>query len=292
MPSLRDIKRRIRSVTSTQQITKAMEMVAAARLRRAQMYAEQARPYADKMRQILTNLSSAADVTVHPFFEERPEKRITVAVLVSDRGLCGSFNGNVLRKAWTFINEFQTGNADGVAETVAVGKRAYDWLKKRDWEIVGHHQDFGGRLDFTRAMQISDELTERFLSGQSDAVYIVYPKFVSIARNVPTIVKFLPVDRGAAEGDAGEATSREYIFEPDAASIFNDLMPRYARTVVSSAMAELFASEHAARMLAMQNATKNAGEMIDSLTLTFNKARQAAITKEILDIVGGAEALK
>jgi F-type H+-transporting ATPase subunit gamma len=287
MPSLRDIQRRIRSVKSTQQITKAMEMVAAAKLRKAQVRAEQARPYSEKMELILSNLSAAVvrpgTPPPHAYFEQRPAAKTTLVLVTADRGLCGSFNAYLIRKATAYLQDF----APEDVELVCVGKRGFDWFKKRQWPIWTKHLDFGGNMDLARVRGITSELTSRFISGETDRIDLIYTKFISTARSEVTQMRFLPVESGATESEA----QSDYIFEPDPAAIFSDLMPRYATTVLQTAMAESFASEHAARMMAMGGATKSAGEMIDSLTLQFNKARQAAITKELLDIVGGAEAL-
>ncbi len=287
MPSLRDIKRRIRSVKSTQQITKAMEMVAASKLRKAQDRAESARPYADKMELILANLSAgvgpADEKVLHPYFETRPVKKTTLVLVTSDRGLCGSFNSNLIRRAAQFLADYTPENV----ELICVGKRGADWYKKRQYPVVGRHIDFGGNMDFGRVREITAELTERFVSGETDAIHILYSKFITTARSKVTLLRYLPIEPVEVEGE----TTSDYIFEPDPEAIFADLMPRYATTMTQTAMAESFAAEHAARMMAMGGATSSAGEMIDSLTLQFNKARQATITKDLLDIVGGAEAL-
>jgi F-type H+-transporting ATPase subunit gamma len=280
MPSLRDIKRRIRSVKSTQQITKAMEMVAAAKLRKAQGRAEKARPYAEKMDVILSNLSvtigSAGDRVLHPYFEERPVRKTTLVLITSDRGLCGSFNANLIRRAAAFIGDYtpETG------ELICIGKRGLTWYRKRPYPVVSTHVDFGGNMDYGRVRQITHELTHRFVSAQTDAVYLLYSRFVTTARSEITLIRYLPIESRSADAEGQGEGRSDYIFEPDPQAIFADLMP-----------AESFAAEHAARMMAMGAATTSAGDMIDALTLQFNKARQAAITKELLDIVGGAEAL-
>ncbi|MEW5701451.1 MAG: ATP synthase F1 subunit gamma [Candidatus Zixiibacteriota bacterium] len=286
MPSLRDIKRRIRTVNSTQQITKAMEMVAAAKLRKAQQRAERARPYARKLELILTNLARATQggATPHPYFDVRPVRKTTIVLVTADRGLCGSFNANLIRRTWQLLGEYDTQSA----ELVLIGKRGHTWFRKRGFPIVAAHLDFGGNLDFARVRRISSELTQRFTGGQTDAIHLVYARFLSIARSEVTVARFLPI----ATSEAQVGAAADYIFEPDPASIYNDLMPRYATTVIQTALAESFAAEHAARMLAMGAATKSAGEMIDALTLQYNKARQSAITKELLDIVGGANAVQ
>ena len=288
MPSLGDIKRRIRSVNSPKQITKAMEMVSAAKLRKAQSRAERARPYAEKLELILANLSRAAvqpdGGVLHPYFETRPVKKTTYVLVTADRGLCGSFNANLIRRATNVLSQ----HAQGTAELICVGKRGYDWFRKRSTPIVSHHLDFGGNMDLARVKQITNELTQRFVSGETDAIYLIYARFISTARSEITVMPFLPIEPKSET----KSTVADYIFEPDPVAIFSDLMPRYASTVIQTALSESFASEHSARMLAMGSATKSAGEMIDALTLQFNKARQGAITKELLDIVGGAEAIK
>lgn len=288
MPSLRDIKRRIRSVRSTQQITKAMEMVSAAKLRKAQMRAERSRPYATKMELILSNLSSAiaqaGGSVPHPYFEQRPVRKTTLVLVTSDRGLCGSFNANLIRRATQFLKDYTPANA----ELVCIGKRGVDWFKKRPHPVVARHQDFGGNMDFARVRRIAAELAVRFVSGETDAIFVLYAKFITTSRYEITLSRFLPIE--SVQESSGQRS--DYIFEPNPAAIFADLMPRYVMTRMQTAIAESFAAEHAARMIAMGGATKSAGEMIDVLTLQFNKARQSAITKELLDIVGGAEALK
>lgn len=288
MPSLRDIKRRIRSVNSTKQITKAMEMVSAAKLRKAQSRAEKARPYAEKLELILANLSRAAlqpgGGVLHPYFDARPVKKTTYVLVTADRGLCGSFNANLIRRTTIELRNHEP----GTVELVCIGKRGFDWFRKRSTPVVAHHLDFGGNMDLTRVRQITTDLTGRFVSGETDAIHLIYAKFISTARSEVTVMPFLPIEP-KADSDAKVA---DYIFEPDPVAIFSDLMPRYASTVIQTALSESFASEHSARMLAMGSATKSAGEMIDALTLQFNKARQGAITKELLDIVGGAEAIK
>jgi F-type H+-transporting ATPase subunit gamma len=288
MPSLRDIKRRIRSVNSTKQITKAMEMVSAAKLRKAQTRAERARPYADRLELILANLSRAAvqpgGGMLHPYFAARPVKKTTYVLVTADRGLCGSFNANLIRRASQVLRRHEP----GTAELVCIGKRGNDWFKKRSTPVIAAHLDFGGNMDLARVKQITNDLTQRFVTGQTDAIQLIYARFISTARSEVTVAPFLPI----VPGDQSVTTVADYIFEPDPVAIFSDLMPRYASTVIQTALSESFASEHAARMLAMGAATKSAGEMIDSLTLQFNKARQGAITKELLDIVGGAEAIK
>lgn len=284
MAALRDIKRRIRSVENTRQITKAMEMVSAAKLRRAQGRVEKARPYATKMQAILDNLSAASGAVAHPFFEEREVRHTTLVLVTSDRGLCGSFNNNLVRRAQVFLGE----RDPQTVELACVGKKGFDFFKKRQYRIVYTLNDFGGNLDLTKVRRLSNELVNRFLSRATDEVYFLYTSFLSVTRYRTALEKFFNIRQ--EEKDAVTGTL-DYIFEPDPRAIYDDLMPRYAMTRIQMALAESFASEHAARMVAMGGATRNADEMIDHLVLQRNKARQSTITKELLDIVGGAEVL-
>ncbi len=285
MPSLRDIKRRIKSVESTQQITKAMEMVSAAKLRKAQSRVESARPYGLKMQQMLESLASAAAGLRHPLFEERDVRKTLLVVVSSDRGLCGSYNTNVIRTASNYLKEALPGSVS----LGFIGRKAADFFKKRPYPIAFSITDLGSKADIVRTRSIAADITEMFISGQVDEVKLLYTRFVSTVSYRITLERFLPVEKPKSDQDE---IASDYIFEPDADRIFSDLVPRYCVTKILQAMLEAFASEHGSQMIAMGNATKNAGEMIDHLTLVRNKARQASITKELLDIVGGVEALK
>lgn len=288
MPTLRDIKKRIRSVKSTHQITNAMKMVAAARLRKAQMQAEQSRPYADKMAEMLGHLSAVAtEKLTHPYFEKREIKRQTLVLVTSDRGLCGSFNSNLIRRAERWLRERDPQQT----ELVCVGRRAHIYFRRRSYSIIKAYNDFNATIDMDAVRELVSFLTDRFTEGNTDEIILLYTKFYSVARMIVTMEKYLNIERPEAE--AGEAAAAGgYIFEPDPEAIFSELLPRYALIRLQSALANSFASEHATRMAAMTMATKNAEEMIDRLTLQYNKARQAAITKELLEVVGGADALK
>ncbi len=292
MPTLREVKKRIRSVISTRQITKAMEMVAAAKLRKAQMRIMQVRPYSEKLTTILSHLSEAASgELVHPFFEKREVKKRTLVLVTSDRGFCGSFNSNLIRKANVWLGDQ---NRDDV-ELILVGKKGYDFFKRRNWNIVETFMDWSGNLDYAKARNLVDKLTKRFLDGETDEISVIYTQFLSTARYKICDVPYLPVESLEEEHNEDEEKQKgnlDYIFEPSPEAIFKDIMPKYALTKMITALADSFASEHGTRMMAMGSATKNAGEMIDALTLQYNKARQAAITKELLEIVSGAEALK
>jgi len=285
MPTLRDIKRRIKSVENTQQITKAMEMVAAAKLRKAQARVEAARPYGLKMQQMLESLASAAAGLEHPLFEEREVNKKLLVVVSSDRGFNGSYNSNIIRTASSYLRE----SPPDSVQLGIVGKKAHDYFKKRPHPIAFKITDLGAKVDMPRIRQLASDIAEMFSSGEFDEVRLLYTRFVSTVSYRITLERFLPIEKPVTE-DATAAA--DYIFEPDADHIFSSLIPRYCVTKILQMLLEAFASEHGSQMIAMGNATKNAGEMIDALTLQRNKARQASITKELLDIVGGVEALK
>jgi len=285
MPTLREIKKRIRAVESTKQITKAMEMVAAARLRRAQQQIESFRPYAVKMQEMLSHLSEASGTVEHPYFEEREVKKAILVVFTSDRGLCGSFNSNIIKRT----NQWLAEHKDETPSLVLVGKKAWDYYKRRDVDVIARYQDFGGKMDMGKVREITKDLSNKFVEHEVDRVSFVYTAFISIAKFRISEMQFLPIKSDFAHSEG--STAKEYIFEPDPSRIYKQLLPSYALVQVQMALAESLASEHGTRMIAMGSATKNAGEMIDHLTLVRNKARQATITKELLDIVGGAEAL-
>ncbi len=288
MPTLREVKNRIRSVKSTRRITKAMEMVAAAKLRRAQQRVEEAKPYAHKLDEMLSHLAAGSSSEIsHPYFEEREVTKRTLVVIASDRGLCGSFNGNILRRG----DEWLANNAHLDADLVTIGKRATDYYRKRPCKLSASFNDWGGILDYDRVREIVAYLTDRFVTGDTDAIDLLFTRFESMVRYRLSMESYLPVARPEVSDDDNGGTSLEYIFEPSPEQIYSALMPGYATTKMVTAIVESLASEHGSRMQAMSNATKNAGEMIDDLTLDYNKARQAQITKELLEVVGGADAL-
>ncbi len=287
MATLKEIRSRIKSVKSTRQITKAMEMVAAAKFRRAQQRVSEARPYSDRMSEMLSSLAEASSGEItHPFFERREIKKRTLVVVISDRGLCGSFNSNLLRASDNWLKQFKSVDV----EIVAVGNRALKYYSKQPYPIAANYQDWGGMLNYQMARSLVSFLTRRFSDGETDAVSVIYARFVSTAKYVVTNETYLPVEKPRTDHAAG-VSRKEYIFEPNPEEIYSSLMPSYALTRMISALLDSFASEHSARMIAMNAATKNAGEMIDDLTLNYNKARQAQITKELLEIVSGASAL-
>lgn len=287
MATLREVKKRIRSVVSTKRITKAMEMVAAANLRRAQQKVEQSRPYSKMMEQLLSHLAGASsDEIMHPFFEERDIKKKTLVVIASDRGLCGSYNGNAIRMAHQWLKD----NSDFECEVVCIGKRGNDFFKRRQWPVVGYWTDWSGAIDYSKAKDISRFLTWRFLKGETDEITILFTRFISTVSYRLSVERYLPVAKPKAEEDAGY--NIDYIFEPSAEAIYGSILPNYTTSKLIMALAESFASEHGSRMIAMGNATSNAEEMVDTLTLDYNKARQAQITTELLEVVSGAEALR
>jgi F-type H+-transporting ATPase subunit gamma len=288
MATLRDIQRRIRSVQSTQKITRAMKLVAAAKLRRAQERILAARPYARKMGELLGNLVSAAgsDGAPHPLLEQRDGPRRQVVIITADKGLAGAFNSNVIRRALEFVRQ------SNVTEVtlVVVGRKARDFYRRRQWTIKRDLIGFWDRLAYSHASELADYFMQQYLDSEVDEVYLVYNEFRSVASQRPVREQLLPIPR-KAEGEA-DSTAVDYIYEPDPRAILDELLPRHVRTQVFRALMESLAGEYGARMTAMEAATKNAKEMIDVLTIQFNKARQEKITKELLDIVGGAEALK
>jgi F-type H+-transporting ATPase subunit gamma len=286
MPSLKALRKRIATVRSTQQITKAMKMVAAAKLRRAQESAEHVRPYAAKLTEMFTAVAGGVDPDSHPLLARREERRIDLLVLNSDRGLCGGYNGNLFRYVAGFLRE-RTGVE--VAFTV-VGRKGLEYYRRQNVRLLAHRLGILTTPAPTLARDIAAELTTRFGTGETDAVYVVYNRFRSAISQVPSAVRLLPV--ATPTGDASDAPVVDYIFEPERAGLLAQLLPRYVEVLITQALLEAVASEHAARMTAMGNATSNAADMIGALTLSMNRARQATITRELMEIVGGAEALK
>ncbi len=288
MATLRDIRRRIRSVQSTQKITRAMKLVAAAKLRRAHERILAARPYAGKMAELLGHLVSAvgAEGAAHPLLEQREGPRRQIVVITADRGLAGAFNANIIRRAMELVR--QSSPAD--LTLVVVGRKARDFYRRRSWIVKHAMVGFWDRLAFGHAQELADFLVQQYLAGEVDEVYLVYNEFRSVAVQRPVRVQLLPIPRGEAEGV--ETAPVDYIYEPNPEAILSDLLPRHVRIQVYRALMESLAGEYGARMTAMEAATKNATEMIGVLTIQYNKARQEKITKELLDIVGGAEALK
>ena len=296
MANLRDIKRRITSVQSTQKITSAMKMVSAAKLRRAQDAIEAARPYAQRMRQTLEDVAGASSDAAHPLFEVRDEveaKTLELIVICSDRGLAGAYNSNVLKLSDQVLAE-RSDEFSQVSLTL-VGKRAGDYYKRRRPGQISDARPVGPNVNYLEAQQIAKRSMQRFLDGEVDEVVLVYSEFVSTMTQTPIVVPLLPFVAAADEAEEGSAEGDEetipYEIEPSPEKLLATLVPKAVESEVFRALLENQAGEHAARMTAMENATKNTEELIDSLTLDFNRARQAAITRELVEIVTGAQAL-
>ncbi len=291
MATLKQIRQRIRTSKNIQQITRAMKLVAAARLNRAKLRVEEARPYSDKMRDFMGSIGGAGELPEHPLLVKREVNNTMLLLITGDRGLAGSYNTLLIRKAGDFLRDIVGGKS-----LFGVGKKGAQFFGKRGIEIAGTHSvpTAGARLE--DAVAVCDQVRAKYESGEVDAVFVCYSKFYSPIRQVPQVVQLLPIV--PPSNDEVEATEqaigggKEYSFEPNAEDLLGFLLPKYLLTIVYQAMLESSASEHGARMTAMTSATDNAGKMIAGLTLTANRVRQAGITKEILEIVGGAEALK
>ncbi len=285
MASLKAIRKRIASVKNTQKITKAMKMVSAAKLRRAQEAATNARAYAEKLTELMRHVAAATAASTHPLLQQRePYRSVDLLLVTADRGLCGAYNSNLIRRAEQILSEF---GRDKVRITF-VGRRGFDYFKKRGVIVADKHINLFGGPDTALAHRLADQLAAQFAEGHTDAVFVLYSHFRSALSQVPTVERLLPIAPAAVEASG----AREYVVEPDSANLLDRLLRQYVRILVQRAFLEALASEHAARMTAMDSATSNAAEMIDRLTLEMNRARQAAITKELMEIVSGAEALK
>jgi F-type H+-transporting ATPase subunit gamma len=287
MPSLIDLRRRIKSVKNTEQITKAMKMVSAAKLRRAQEKVLAARPYAsllgEMMGSILGNQAEDSPALTHPLLVRREEKRILLLLLSGDKGLCGAFNSNALKASQRFLRD----HSDTSIELELIGRRGADYYRRREVPVAGEWINVFANIDFNVAKEIGRKVMDRFIAAEIDSVYLIYNEFKSVMTQTIVVKRMLPVKMPESEGG-----SREYIYEQQPAEIFRTLLPKYVDTTIYQAMVESGASEHAARMTAMGSATRNAGEMIDKLTLHLNRVRQASITKELIEVVSGAQALE
>lgn len=337
MATLLELRRRVRSVKNMRQITRAMKLVSAAKLRRAQDRMMRSRPYDEKLWQVLGDLAMQGEHATHPLLQVRREDRITAVVITSDRGLCGAFNSNVMKYAHRALRVWD----DRAVQLVCIGRKGYEHFRRRNWPIARGETDMLARLSYPEAAEIGDFLIREFVEDRTDAVYLIYNEFISVLRQQLVVEPLLPI-RGLPLGDAGNGASYrqaarawaevrtggevaegfgaigrlasdlgesldelrtfaaaqgeptelvEYLYEPDADAILAELLPRFVEANVYQALLESAAAEHAARMAAMSNATKNAEDLIADLTLTMNKIRQEAITTEILEVVGGAEAL-
>lgn len=284
MAKAREIKRRIRSIRNTMQLTRAMKMVSAAKLRRAQDRIVRVRPFARRLEAVLRSLAARVDREEHPLLASREENRVEILVVASDKGLAGSFNTNVLKAAALFAASLSAREV----KVQAIGRKTSDFFRRRGRALAAERIDIFRAFDFSKAAAIARDLMDRFAAGEIDAVYLVYNEFKSAMGAKPVIEKVLPV---VAEASAADETSEDYIYEPSAEALLARILPQSVEIQVFRALLESNAAEHAARMTAMDSATKNAGEMIDSLTLHMNRVRQAAITTDIIEVVSGAQAL-
>jgi F-type H+-transporting ATPase subunit gamma len=284
MANLKDIRKRIASVKSTQQITKAMQMVAASKLKKAQDSVVQARPYSEKMSDVLASLAVRVKPGKHPLLQRREEKKIELLVITSDRGLCGGFNTNVTKAADAFLKE--KGDCEELTLSV-VGRKARDYYRRRDWEFKTEELN-PGTTSFSQAEAIARPVIDRYVEGDIDAVYVAFTEFQSAMTQNVVVKRLLPLEPKAL---AEDEIPVEYIYEPSEGALLADIIPRYIYTQIFRMLLESIASEHGSRMTAMDSATNNATEMTAKLTLLYNRARQAAITTELMEIVSGAEAL-
>jgi F-type H+-transporting ATPase subunit gamma len=308
MATLLDFRRRIRSVKNTQQITRAMKFVAAAKLRRAQEGVFSARPYAKEIVRVLRSAAARMEKPAHPLMERRPEEKLLVVVITGDRSLAGAFNTNVLRHASEFLRE----HSSQKIELIVVGKKGRDTMRKRGWKFAGEYLNVSANVEFSKAKEIAARIAELYTAKEVDAVYAIYNEFKNVLVQKLRSEKLLPLDPAVFEPEAGARESGaaahggaesllpvttapggtallvDYIYEEPIAEIFNALVPRYLEAEVFRVLLESAAAEHAARMTAMDSATRNASELIDKLTLQMNKIRQAAITKELIEVVSGA----
>jgi F-type H+-transporting ATPase subunit gamma len=298
MATLKDVKTKISGVKKTQQITRAMNMVATSRLRGAQRNTEAFRPYANKFSEVLGSLAEKAGDEASPLLIPREEvQKVHLVICTSDRGLCGGFNINITNRAKAFLKEKEEAGLD--VSFTCFGKKGRDWCRKNKLIMVDQHLGvIGGKIGFNVATKAGRKLVDAFLKGEYDEVYVLYSEFITVAKQTPVLKQVLPIppiEREAeveGETEEDEEYLAEHICEPSAEELLGDLLPRNVYVQLYSAMLETSTSEHAARMMAMDNATKACKDMIENLTLAYNKARQAAITADLMDIVGGAEALK
>lgn len=288
MANMKDIRRSIRSIQSMEQITKAMKMVSAAKLRKAQTNVTAARPYAVKIQEFLEDLSSGAGEISHPLQEKREVKKIAYVLFTGDRGLCGGFNATIIREC-----EARMKGAEVDTTLVPVGRKGRDYFVRRHKEVLHEYVGIDDNPTFEQSKHLSAKLVELYLSGEVDEIHLIFNEFRSAMSHIPTDIQLLPIESKQDEdAEAEKKIASNYIFEPSEVEVLESLLPAYVDTLVYRALLESKASEHGARMTAMSSATDNAGQIIQSLTLTLNRARQAAITTEISEIVGGAAALQ
>ncbi len=284
MPVLIDLRRRIKSVKSTMQITRAMKMVAAAKVKKAQDQIFASRPYAKKMIEVLSSLAARANPEEHPLLKIKGNKNIELVIITADKGLCGAFNSNIIKNAISFINE----NKDKNIGLHLIGKKGYDFFKKKPYPIKSYMINIFRKITFQHSMEISKRIIASYIEGDLDALYLLFNEYKSALQQRVVVERLLPIERAKLEE---KEILSDYIYEPEPRQIFDALLPHFIEIEIYHALLESSAAEHAARMTAMDAATKNAEEMIDRLTLTMNKIRQASITKEIIEVVNAAEAL-
>ena len=289
MPSLKDVKTKITGVQKTSQITKAMNMVAASKLRGAQEKMEAFRPYTSQFNEAMSNLSGGANTSAFPLMENRDVKKVELVVITSDRGLCGSYNAHIIKLAVEMIAKYEAEGKD--ISLVCVGKKGFQLLKKTG-KVRKSYLNVMSSFEMFNAREIATDIAGEFLSGATDKVEVVFGEFKSVAVQRPVDVSFLPIQPVEADSDAEKKFSGEYIYEPSSEELMDTLQPLYLNVLIYHAMLEVGTSEHAARMTAMDNATTACKDIVSNLTIIYNKARQAAVTNELMDIVGGAEALK
>jgi len=285
---LRNLRRRVRAIRNTMKVTRAMAMVSAAKLRRTRAAWNAARPYAEKIKALLSRVAaSVSGELAHPLFAKREEERIELVLFTSDRRLCGAFNANLIRDAERFLARWGKANV----QLSCIGKRGRDHFLRRGWRLLDQVVDLRGRVDFETMRTLATHLQQRYSTGATDAVYLCYNTPASAATFASRVEKFLPLDPAAMGWVETTPIVTEYIFEPSREEVFAQLLPRYCESRLHAVLAEALTAEHSVRMIAMNNASSNCSELIDAITLRTNKARQAAITKEIGEIMGGAEAL-
>lgn len=289
MASLRDLRRRIKATKNMQQITKAMKAVSAAKMRKAQESVTSARPYSKRIKGVLGRVAVASGDVKHPLLAVREPKKAAFVILTADRGLCGGFNSNVIRRATQEIN-----TAKAELELITIGRKGRDFFRRRGLKIAKEYVGLGEDIKYGTAREIASFVIDKYSAEEYDEVYLIYSQFVNVLVQKPLMVKILPAEPPSEEGgDAeGEAKKVPYIFEPSAEAVLTELLPKYIENAIFQGLLETKAGFYSAQMTAMENATKNASDMIDRLTMTMNRARQAQITKEISEIVGGAAALE
>lgn len=285
MPNLRDVKQRIRSVKNTEQMTKAMKLVSASKLRKAQEAIQTARPYAHQMRGVMNHLVARCNKDLHPLLDDRTGNRVMLVVITADRGLCGGFNSGIIKMTQSLIAE----NKDRDISLFIAGKKGLDFFQNRPYRIEDKYLGWTKDFEYLKAVELGEMLAKLFVENKTDRIYMVYNEFKSIIQQEVIREQLLPIIPEEVDGADGQM---DYIFEPDEETILEDLLPRYMTTQIYRVFLESSASEHGARMTAMDSASRNAKEMIGELTLFYNRTRQAAITRELIEIVNGAEALK